>query len=63
MAEMIMKYKGSGEDFSSLEKVGDLIRCMECRYYDAGHRCTHPDGLDDAKDTDYCSRGDINEHR
>ena len=62
--EVILKYVTNGNDRYNYEKTGDLIRCGECKFYSAGHRCTHPDGLDDAKDTDYCSRGDIiNEHR
>ena len=61
--EVILKYITNGNDKYNYERTGNLIRCIECGYYDAGHRCTRPDCLDDAKDTDYCSRGDINEHR
>ena len=32
MTEVIMRYHGSGEDSHGLERVGELIRCGECRH-------------------------------
>ena len=57
MREVIMRMDGSGEESHGLERVGELVRCGECRHYDSGDRCTHPDGLDDARPSDYCSKG------
>lgn len=62
MAEIIMRYYGNGEDFHNLERIGRLVRCGNCIYFETGKSwsayCSHPDGLDDAKETDFCSRGE-----
>lgn len=62
MAEYIMRYSGEGEDSHGLERVGELVRCENCIYFETGKSwstcCSHPDGLDDAKETDFCSRGE-----
>ena len=32
MQEVIMRMEGSGEDIHGLERVGELIRCKDCKY-------------------------------
>ena len=34
MTEVIMRYSGSGEDMHDLRKVGELVRCGECKHRD-----------------------------
>lgn len=34
MREVIMRYSGTGEDMHDLRKVGDLVRCRECKHRD-----------------------------
>lgn len=34
MHEVIMAYSGEGEDLHDLKKVGDLVRCRECKHRD-----------------------------
>lgn len=34
MREVIMRYSGEGEDLHDLRKVGDLVRCRECKHRD-----------------------------
>ena len=34
MSEVIMRFSGSGEDSHGLERVGELIRCGECKHRD-----------------------------
>ena len=62
MTEIIMCYDGDGEDFYNYKRVSELVRCRDCMYYETGKAwspyCCHPDGLDDAKETDFCSKGE-----
>lgn len=32
MAEYIMRMDGSGEDSHGLERVGELVRCADCKH-------------------------------
>ena len=32
MREVIMRYSGEGEDSHGLERVGELVRCRDCKY-------------------------------
>jgi len=32
MRELIMQYSGEGEDMHDLRKVGDLVRCRDCKH-------------------------------
>lgn len=32
MTEVIMRYSGSGEDSHNLERVGELVRCRDCKH-------------------------------
>ena len=32
MREVIMQYSGEGEDLHDLKKVGELVRCKDCKY-------------------------------
>lgn len=32
MAEYIMRFSGSGEDSHGLERVGELVRCEDCKH-------------------------------
>lgn len=36
MHEVIMRYSGSGEDLHDLKRVGELVRCKDCKYQDKG---------------------------
>ena len=33
MREVIMRYSGEGETAHGLTRVGELVRCKECRYW------------------------------
>ena len=32
MREVIMRYSGEGEDSHGLERVGELVRCKDCKH-------------------------------
>ena len=32
MREVIMRMDGSGEESHGLERVGELVRCVDCKY-------------------------------
>lgn len=34
MHEVIMQYSGEGEDLHDLKRVGELVRCGECKHCD-----------------------------
>ena len=36
MTEVIMQYSGEGEDLHDLTRVGELVRCKDCKYQDKG---------------------------
>ena len=35
MTEIIMCYQGKDEDSHNLKRVGELVRCKNCRYYNS----------------------------
>ena len=48
MREVIMRFSGSGEDSHGLEKVGELVRCRDCKhnidfYQDGQIYCRRPE--------------------
>lgn len=48
MNEYIMRISGSGEDSHGLERVGELVRCAECKhsidfYQDGQTYCCRPE--------------------
>lgn len=48
MREVIMQYSGEGEDSHDLRKVGELVRCAECKhsidfYQDGQTYCRRPE--------------------
>ena len=42
--------------------VMEVVRCLDCKYYKTGKDyeayCNHINGLDEAKDNDFCSYGE-----
>lgn len=36
MHEVIMAYSGEGEDLHDLTRVGELVRCENCKYQEKG---------------------------
>lgn len=42
-----------------------VVRCKDCKYYETGKNyepyCNHINGLDEAKDNDFCSYGERRE--
>lgn len=34
MREVIMHYDGEGEDLHNLKRVGELVRCRDCKHRD-----------------------------
>ena len=32
MTEVIMQYSGEGEDLHDLKRVGELVRCADCKH-------------------------------
>ena len=57
MHEVIMQYSGEGEDSHNLTRVGELIRCRECRHYNEDDWSCRVDGTGGWQPTDYCSAG------
>ena len=60
MREVIMQYSGEEEDSHGLERVGELIRCKDCRYYqDNNGGYPHTDckwnGNETPDEDDFCS--------
>ena len=47
--------------------VTPVVRCKDCKYYEIGKEftpyCNHINGLDEAKDNDYCSYGERKEFK
>lgn len=43
-----------------------VVRCKDCKYYETGKNyepyCNHINGLDEAKDNDFCSYGERKEY-
>ena len=54
MSEVIMRYSGSGEDSHNLERVGELVRCKNCKWHDKKYFCINT-GTWGWDDNDYCS--------
>ena len=46
--------------------VVEVVRCKDCEHYETGKDyepyCNHINGLDEAKDNDYCSYGERKEY-
>jgi hypothetical protein len=56
MREVIMQYSGEGEDLHDLKRVGELVRCDECKWHDKKYFCCNT-GTWGWDDNDYCSAG------
>lgn len=57
MTEVIMHYDGSGEDSHGLERVGELVRCGECKHWKHDHTCREHSLVSPMCANEFCSRG------
>lgn len=57
MREVIMQYQGEGEDLHDLRKVGELVRCKDCKWWRQDHTCREHSLVTPMCANEFCSRG------